>query len=44
MPSCVGFKADCSWWGGVELGRRLVLLIFVIAFGRNEVRSNFCYV
>ena len=39
IPGCVGFKDHCKWWAGVELGRRLILLIFIIVFGRNEVRN-----
>jgi len=39
VPGCVGFEDYCKWWAGVELGRRMILLIFVIAFGHNEVRQ-----
>ena len=39
VPTCVGYQDQCRWWAGVELGRRLILLIFIIVFGHNEVRQ-----
>ena len=40
VPDSLGFKDHCKWWAGVELGRRLILMTFIIVFGRNEVRNN----
>lgn len=45
VPGSQGCKDDCKWWGGVELGRRLILLFFIVIFGHNEVSqyiSNNC--
>jgi len=41
VPGSQGFKDHCKWWAGIELARRLILLTFIIAFGRNEVRNYF---
>lgn len=39
VPACVGYQEQCQWWVGVELGRRLIVLIFIIVFGHNEVKQ-----
>ncbi|XP_064396716.1 uncharacterized protein LOC135343670 isoform X3 [Halichondria panicea] len=40
IPSLViAYKEECKWWSGVELGRRLLLLVLLISFPRNNVYS-----
>ena len=32
-----GFKEKYKWWATVELGRRVLLLLFIVPFPGNEV-------
>lgn len=37
----VGYKDDLQWWTGVELGRRLLLIVMVIALpGKTVIKSR----
>jgi len=37
-----GFKEKYKWWATVELGRRVLLLLFIVPFPGNEVRNSYC--
>ena len=34
-----GFKERYKWWATVELGRRMLLLLFIVPFPGDDVRS-----
>ena len=34
-----GFKERYKWWATVELGRRMLLLLFIVSFPGNDVSS-----
>ena len=36
-PLTKGFQKEYKWWSGVELARRLIILIFITAFPANNV-------
>lgn len=39
----VGYKDDLQWWAGVELGRRLLLIVMVIALpGKTVINMQRC--
>ena len=31
------FKREYSWWSSIELGKRFVLILFIVAFPANSV-------
>ena len=33
----VGYREGCRWWSAVDLGRRLVFILFIVAMPQNEV-------
>ena len=35
----VGYKDNLQWWAGVELGRRLLLIVMVIALPGRTVET-----
>ena len=36
----MSYNEEVEWWSGVELGRRLLFLVLLIAFPKNTVRLN----
>jgi len=36
-----GFKEKYKWWAAIELGRRVLLLLFIVPFPGNEVGVAF---
>ena len=34
-----GFKERYKWWATVELGRRMLLLLFIVPFPGNDVSN-----
>jgi hypothetical protein len=40
-PLVIPFKEQYKWWSSVELGRRVVLVLFIVAFPRNEYPAIF---
>ena len=39
-PLTAGFKDEVKWWSGMELGRRLLFLLFIVSFPKNTVSNN----
>ena len=41
-----GFKERYKWWATVELGRRMLLLLFIVSFPGNDVSTvvNYRYI
>ena len=40
-PLTAGFKDENKWWSGMELGRRLLFLLFIISFPKNTVSNAY---
>lgn len=38
-PLVIPFKKQYKWWSSVELGRRIILVLFIVSFPQNEVNS-----
>ena len=39
-----GFKEKYKWWATVELGRRVLLLLFIVPFPGDDVSNNYVLV
>ena len=39
-PLVIPFKEQYKWWSSVELGRRVILVLFIVSFPQNEVAKN----
>ena len=37
VPLTLPFKDSCGWWCGIELGKRIVLILFAVGFKDNSV-------
>ena len=33
------YKERFKWWSSVELGRRVILILFIVSFPRNQVTT-----
>lgn len=40
-PLTAPYKSNCGWWCGVELGKRVVLVLFAVAFKGNDYAAIF---
>ena len=36
-PLVVSYKDNCQWWSAVELGRRFLFILFIVALPQNDV-------
>ena len=40
-PLTLTFHMNYKWWAAVELTRRVVILVFIVAFPRNNVSLDY---
>ena len=37
-PLVIPFKEELKWWSSVELGRRIIIVLFIVSFPHNQVK------
>ena len=37
-PLVIPFKEELRWWSSVELGRRIIIVLFIVSFPQNQVK------